>query len=518
MSTNENVRNEILKIMTKFGFWAIMKNYMNGVAGYIRAGNNKIYCEILFPNDYPNKNAIFKFPNKTSIKILNKYNELIQKNKKISPFQIIDELRSTVKTLPPPGVILEEDLDLELNRISKYYKISTSNDKYKIKVEFESPKLVFYSMDLDVHNYPKLIDIKFSNDLQKVIGDPHELEFMKNWNSSRPLDILEIIDSVNKILKSYKESITDDQTISIKNLDIIIDGKKIINNLNFLIQSGELIGIYTENQNIIKPFFNAFIGKQDFSGDIRIFEKSLNDKSLKIIFLDFTLADPLSIFNINPNITIKKLLDKIQLPEKDWELINKILSIIQLDTIKKSKIKELNLSQKYRLLIGISVIYTPDLILINKPEYQLNDTEQKRVWNVIKELNSTYFTTMVIYSETNYIKNCNAILIISKDGKILDYGTHDKLINILPTKEIIILQLNLLKNEDISAIRSIKGINFIIEERKGEKYRLFCNDDSRELVKELFKKFGNKIFRLSKEKPGLIDVIPYIKYIKNKKL
>ncbi|MHA1249816.1 MAG: ATP-binding cassette domain-containing protein [Candidatus Helarchaeota archaeon] len=479
MQMNNAIRNETLKIMSKYGFWTIVKNYMVGVAGYIQEGNSKIYCEVLFPKEYPQKNAIIIFPKKTPIKVINKYKSIIESNKNMTPVQIIEELKSIVKELPPPGVIFEEDLDLELERISKYYKVSTLKDKYQLKIEFPSPESFYYSMELDVHNYPKSFDITFSKDLERIIGPPDELDIIKNWDEKQPLEILEIIDYVNKILRTMKESFTDDQKISVKDLTIIVDNKKLIDNLNFSIPSGELVGIYSEKSSIIKLLFEAFVGKEDYIGNINIFNKSMSDKSIKIVLL-----------------------------------LNKIFSIAQLDTLKKTKLKDLNTSEMRRLLLSLSVLLLPDLILIYKPEYNLNDTEQKRIWRIIKELNEAYFITMLIYSETQYIKNSNFILIIDNNGKLLDYGTHDRLLSLLPTDEILILQLNQFTRNDLEIIRSINGIKFIAEERRGEKYRIFVKTPSTNIIKELFNKLGNKIFNLSKDVPSLIDVIYYLRYTK----
>ncbi|MHA1230500.1 MAG: hypothetical protein ACTSPQ_07625 [Candidatus Helarchaeota archaeon] len=514
MQMNNAIRNETLKIMSKYGFWTIVKNYMVGVAGYIQEGNSKIYCEVLFPKEYPQKNAIIIFPKKTPIKVINKYKSIIESNKNITPVQIIEELKSIVKELPPPGVIFEEDLDLELERISKYYKVSTLKDKYQLKIEFPSPESFYYSMELDVHNYPKSFDITFSKDLERIIGPPDELDIIKNWDEKQPLEILEIIDYVNKILRTMKESFTDDQKISVKDLTIIVDNKKLIDNLNFSIPSGELVGIYSEKSSIIKLLFEAFVGKEDYIGNINIFNKSMSDKSIKIVLLDFSDPNILELFNTQPNFTVKKAGEHVKSIELQSEHLNKIFSIAQLDTLKKTKLKDLNTSEMRRLLLSLSVLLLPDLILIYKPEYNLNDTEQKRIWRIIKELNEAYFITMLIYSETQYIKNSNFILIIDNNGKLLDYGTHDRLLSLLPTDEILILQLNQFTRNDLEIIRSINGIKFIAEERRGEKYRIFVKTPSTNIIKELFNKLGNKIFNLSKDVPSLIDVIYYLRYTK----
>lgn len=510
---NDKTREDILKIMTHYGFWAIYQDYMQGVAGYIRANQAKVYCEILFPADYPKKNAIFKFPKKTSVKILNRYKELTNIGKNINPIQILDELKLITETLPPQGVILEEDLDNEIKRAEKYYKIEPSKDKYLLKIEFESSHSFYYSMELHLHNYPKSIEINFSNDLAKTIGPPYSLELIKNWNPKNPLDILEIIDFVNKILKTCRNTLTEDQKISIRNLNIT-SNSVIIKDLNFPIPSGELVGIRTENPEIIKPFFNCFIGKQNFRGEIRIFNKPISDKTVKIIYLDFTKDTIFDLFNIGPNIKIKKAVNQIKSGEIASKMVDNVLIITQLDTVKNFKLKNLTETQKRRAILALSAIIQPDVILINKPEFELNDTEQKRIWRIIKELNENYFITTIIYSESIYIKNCNVILIINESGELLDFGTHEKLISLLPTNDIIILQLNEYNTKDINYIQSIPEVQFIVEERRGEKYRIFTKKDTSNIVKLLFNELGDKIFNISKEKPDLKDIIPYLRYKK----
>ncbi|TFF89341.1 MAG: hypothetical protein EU549_00945 [Promethearchaeota archaeon] len=512
MVVNEDIRSETLKIMTKYGFWAIYKEYMQGVAGYIRSKNSKLYCEILFPKNYPKQKAIFKFPKRVSSKIMQKYVE-ISKRENATPFRIINELKPIIKDLPPYGVILEEQLDAEIERIKIYYTVSYSKDKYLLKVKFESPKSFYYSVELDLHNYPKSIKLTFSKDLEKILGKPTSLDLIKNWDRRNPLDILEIIDYINKSIRNHRESITNDQKISINNLNIVSNDSKIIKDLTFHILSGELVGIYSENSEIIDQFFKCFTGQQSYTGEIRIFDKDIRKSNLNIFYLDFTKNQIYELFNIDTNVNIKKAFKTIKDAKRNSKIIDNIISIVQLDTIKKTKIRSLNKSQIYRLVLGLSVISIPDLILINKPEFDLNDTEQKKIWRIIKELNEEYYITAIIYSETSYIQNSNIILQIHQ-GELIDFGTHDKLISLLPTTEIIVLQLNQHTKQDIKNIQNIDGIKFIIEERKDEKYRIFTGHNSSQIIKTLFKELGDKIFNLSKEKPGLIDVIPYLRYKK----
>jgi len=517
METNEAIREEIIKIITNFGFWAIVKDYMTGVAGYIKEGRSRVYCEVLFPKEYPEKDAIINFPKKTSVKLLTKLNEILSSDKKMTPTQILNEFREIIKTLPPEGVILEEDLEIEIEKVKKYSKVIPTQDKYLLKVQFESPKTFLYTMELDLSNYPLSIDMKFSHDLEKVIGKPDNLDLIKNWNPNTALEILEIVDYVNKLLKAYNESISDEQKIILRNFTLKVNNKIYINNLNFEIPSGEMIGIYTENPKIIKPFLDCFVGRQHFQGDLKIFNKTIGNKSLNVIFLDFTNDSLINYFNLSQNNTIKSAFDKFKSSKTMTQMINKVISIVQLDTIKKVKIKELHNPQIYRLLLGLSIVTLPDLLIIYKPEYQLNDTEQKRIWSIIKELNEEYFTTMIIYSETKYIRNCNLILIFDKRGNLLDFGTHDKLVSILPTKDIIVLQLNYYSPKDIEKLRYIDGVKFIIEERKHEKYRIFIEGETNKIVKNIFDLFGEKIFNMSKEEPDLIDIIPYLRYKKRLK-
>ncbi|MBD3228167.1 MAG: hypothetical protein GF329_08255, partial [Candidatus Lokiarchaeota archaeon] len=287
MVINEEIRSESLKIMTRYGFWAIYKDYMQGVAGYIRSKNSKLYSEILFPENYPQKNAIFKFPKRVSSKIMKKYVSITQ-NENITPSQVIEELKPEIEDLPPYGVILEEELDAELERIKIYYDISYSKSKYQLKIEFESPKTFYYSMNLDVSNYPKSIKLTFSKDLEKILGKPSALDLIKNWDQRNPLDILEIIDYINKLIRNQRQTITGDQKISINNLNITVKGSKLIKDLTFDILSGELVGIYSENSKIIDPFFKCFTGQESYNGEIQIFDKDINSNNSNVIYLDFT--------------------------------------------------------------------------------------------------------------------------------------------------------------------------------------------------------------------------------------
>jgi hypothetical protein len=100
--------------------------------------------------------------------------------------------------------------------------------------------------------------------------------------------------------------------------------------------------------------------------------------------------------------------------------------------------------------------------------------------------------------------------VLSNEGNQLGFGTMSQLIGELPIhKEVVIVQLNSPNLAQIDILRSIEGISFIIEERAGEKYRIFTKIDLNQIIPIIFKYIGTNIYNIGKESPNLIDYVYY---------
>lgn len=517
-----SIQDEILEIVGKFGFWIMSKNNMQGCAGYVHTPNRKIYIEVLFPADYPKSPVILNMPRdvRQHPNLYELIPQIIQKttDPRIHTAQVLELIKQ--KIIAMPAVEMKErlidELDEELTLVKSIYNVKTvEGKKYHIRIFYQLESKLNFEVEINYKEYPRKPSIIFHQGLEKIIGHPQALKILQNWNNSNPPHIVQIVQEIeHKFTDAHK--IEDVQKlITIKNLTLVNEQNQVLTQkLSLSVLRGDIIGVYTLNKEIPSAFFKAFLGEtKRLEGEINIFGKApSNDLRQKVKFIDFNIPEKTA--QKLDELSIEDLLNKYapDLQKKEIKKrINTLLSIIGLSNRRKMKMGELSEGERRRVLIASSVINLPSIIFLVEPEEgDLNATEKKRIWDTITGINDTYSSTVFVYSTSEEIKRVHNILVLSRNGHQLGFGTITQLIGELPLmKEVIVIQFNEPNPEHVEILGKLPGLTFIIEERAGEKYRLFTKIEPNKVIPLIFQRIGSNIYNISKESPGLIDFVPY---------
>jgi ABC-2 type transport system ATP-binding protein len=109
--------------------------------------------------------------------------------------------------------------------------------------------------------------------------------------------------------------------------------------------------------------------------------------------------------------------------------VNEIIEIIGLEDKRKSYVVNLSGGQRQRLAIGIALINTPSILLLDEPTTGLDPNARREIWDILHNLKKISETSMIL--TTHYMEEaenlCNYIVIMH-NGVILREGTLDKLL------------------------------------------------------------------------------------------
>jgi len=124
------------------------------------------------------------------------------------------------------------------------------------------------------------------------------------------------------------------------------------------------------------------------------------------------------------------------------ERVNEIIEIVGLEEKRKSYVVNLSGGQRQRLAIGISLINTPAILLLDEPTTGLDPNARREIWDILHELKKGSCTSMIL--TTHYMEEAENLcdyIIIMDNGVILREGTRDHLLREARTLDELFISL-----------------------------------------------------------------------------
>lgn len=111
------------------------------------------------------------------------------------------------------------------------------------------------------------------------------------------------------------------------------------------------------------------------------------------------------------------------------ERVEEIIEIVGLLDKRKSYVVNLSGGQRQRLAIGIALINTPAILLLDEPTTGLDPNARREIWAILHKLKDASGTSMIL--TTHYMEEAEKLcdyIIIMDNGVILREGTLDQLL------------------------------------------------------------------------------------------
>jgi ABC-2 type transport system ATP-binding protein len=111
------------------------------------------------------------------------------------------------------------------------------------------------------------------------------------------------------------------------------------------------------------------------------------------------------------------------------ERVNEIIEIIGLEEKRRSYVVNLSGGQRQRLAIGLALINTPAILLLDEPTTGLDPNARREIWDILHKLRKVSETSMIL--TTHYMEEAENLcdyIVIMHNGVILREGTLDQLL------------------------------------------------------------------------------------------
>lgn len=206
------------------------------------------------------------------------------------------------------------------------------------------------------------------------------------------------------------------RVIKVRNISKTINKKKILDNINFDIYEGEIVGLVGKNGAGKSTLLKIMTGLYSYDeGEIYYYNYNLKTDYEKAMSIVGTLIENPDMYS---NLTGKKNLELFKSMFKgiDEGTIEEIVRIVEMEKYLGKKFKTYSLGMKERLGIASSLINKPKILILDEPTNGLDREGVKNIMKMLKELKDT---TIIISSHmlSDIEELCNKIIFIN-DGKI----------------------------------------------------------------------------------------------------
>jgi zinc transport system ATP-binding protein len=201
-----------------------------------------------------------------------------------------------------------------------------------------------------------------------------------------------------------------EKILEIKNLTVRYNDHVILNQLNFWVNSGEIVAIIGPNGSGKTTLLKAILGLIPHQGEVTIFGGSPRLALDKIGYvpqrLDFDRTFPL---------TVNEFLNFIKVKNRPWR--EEVLREVGVNTFMDKGLGELSGGQLQRLLIAKALLKEPKLLMLDEATSGVDIAAEMTFFELIEHLNETHnVTIMLISHEVQMVyKFATQILCLNKD-------------------------------------------------------------------------------------------------------
>ena len=267
--------------------------------------------------------------------------------------------------------------------------------------------------------------------------------------------------------------------LTIGNLNFSYGKKRIINNGNLSVESGDIVGLIGNNgsgKTTLMKLISGII--PGYSENITV-----NSKSIGILIEEPSLYKDMTV--------IENLRFYCKLYRKEYDVISKYKKILGVETFLNKKVSKLSLGMKQRIGLFSALIASNEFVLLDEPTNGLDPTGIDDLLKLIKKLSLDFDITFIISSHIleNLDKICNKNVLI-RDEKLIYLDSSEYM-------KFKIYSFEVSQNMIIKILEA-KAISY-----ESNKRDIIVSASDIEQVESLF---NEKNIRISKEKSSLSEV------------
>jgi len=226
--------------------------------------------------------------------------------------------------------------------------------------------------------------------------------------------------------------------LHVENLNINYGDKEVVKNVNFHINTGEIVTIIGPNgsgkSTLIKAISRCL---KPTKGNIYL--DKINIKTTDTKDIAQKLAVLPQVKNVSSDISVEELVSYGRYPHlkfgkrlgnEDRDIVSWALEKTGLVDLRKRFVTTLSGGERQRAWIAMSLAQKPKILLLDEPTTFLDISYQLEVLELIKELNETLgLTVVMVLHDLNQAARYSDKILVINHGELCECGTPDKIIS-----------------------------------------------------------------------------------------
>ncbi|MEM9930045.1 MAG: metal ABC transporter ATP-binding protein [Bacteroidota bacterium] len=192
--------------------------------------------------------------------------------------------------------------------------------------------------------------------------------------------------------------------ISINNLSVAYDRKRVLSNIFLEIGEGHRYGILGPNGSGKSTLLKAILGLiEDYTGTIQVLGQEVKNRSKQVVYvpqrseIDFTFPATVRDVVLMGRYPHKRVFQRMN--AEDQRLVDEALAELDITNLQHRQIGELSGGQQQRTFLARALAQKADILLLDEPFVGVDIPTEEKIITVLRKLSAEGKTLLVVHHD-----------------------------------------------------------------------------------------------------------------------
>ncbi len=182
--------------------------------------------------------------------------------------------------------------------------------------------------------------------------------------------------------------------VEINNLTVQYPDVKALDDVSFIVNSGDFLGIIGPNGAGKSTLFDSMLGlNTKYKGTIKFFGEDIRKSKNYLKEIGYVPQKP--IFEKNFPVTVSDVVRMGLKQESNENRINDVLQQLWIHELRNRRIGELSGGQQQRVFIAKALVNDPKILILDEPVTGIDQQSIELFYSILRELNSKQKITII---------------------------------------------------------------------------------------------------------------------------